>query len=203
MAIPNEKVLVSPRSLFNQLGTFQGFSREIDQYMPAIIDSKHTSFMPRAEAETDPNFKQIIPYVIVTDGKRILRYVRGKKAGEQRLVSKIAIGVGGHINDHDYSVSEGTEAFYKAAHREVNEELKITGDFALRAVGLINDDSTEVGSVHIGVVLVLHCRPEQVQKNEKAITQLEFLTVAELEKQREQMETWSQICLDHITKILP
>ena len=88
MAVADEKVLVFPRSIFEQLGVFQGFRTDVDRYLPTILEPKNNSFMPRAKAETDPNFKQIIPYVVVTDGKSILHYVRGKKAGEQRLVSQ-------------------------------------------------------------------------------------------------------------------
>ena len=99
MAIANENVLVFPRSLFEQLGIFQWFSADVNRYLPVILEAKNNHFMPRAKAETDPSFKQVIPYVIITDGKNILHYVRGKKAGEQRLVAKGSVGIGGHIND--------------------------------------------------------------------------------------------------------
>ena len=69
-------------------------------------------------------------------------------------------------------------------------------------MGLINDDSTEVGQVHFGVVHVLRRRPEQVTKREQVIAQLEFLTVEELRQRRERMETWSQLCLDNIDVLL-
>src|SRR5690349_19859705 len=101
MAMEREDVLVFPRSLFEQLGAFQGFNDEVDRYLPVILDPRNNHFMPRGLAETDPNFKQIIPYVIITDGKSVLHYVRGKKAGEQRLVAKGSIGIGGHINQDD------------------------------------------------------------------------------------------------------
>src|ERR1039458_6895116 len=104
MSIAGENVLVFPRSLFERLGVFQGFSAEVDRYLPQILDKKNNSFQPRARAETDPAFKQIIPYVVITDGKSILHYVRGKKSGEQRLVAKGSICIGGHINDEDHSL---------------------------------------------------------------------------------------------------
>jgi predicted NUDIX family phosphoesterase len=203
MAIADENVLVFPRPLFEQLGGFQGFSPDVDRYLPAILDPKNNSFMPRAKAETDPQFKQIIPYVIITDGKSILHYVRGKKAGEQRLVAKGSIGIGGHINDEDHTLfAFGMQAFQDAVKREVCEELSIKGEFNARPVGLINDDSTEVGSVHFGVVHVFCCQPGQVQKREQVITQVEFLPIEELKARREQMETWSQLCLDNIDALL-
>ncbi|HUC85290.1 MAG TPA: hypothetical protein VL970_08870 [Candidatus Acidoferrales bacterium] len=199
MATADEKVLVFPRSLFEQLGVFQGFNPEVNRYLPAILEAKNNSFMARALAETDPMFKQIIPYVLITDGKSVLYYVRGKKAGEQRLVAKGSVGIGGHINDEDHSLfSFGLQAFQDAVKREVCEELSIQGGFDARPVGLINDDSTEVGQVHFGVVHVLYCSPENVKKNEQVITQMEFVPIPELKARREQMETWSQLCLDHL-----
>src|SRR5664279_6659897 len=138
MAVADENVLVFPRSLFEQLGVFQGFSSDVDRYLPTILDKKNNSFQPRAKAETDPNFKQIIPYVVVTDGKSILHYVRGKKAGEQRLVAKGSIGIGGHINDEDHTLfAVGMQAFQDAVEREVCEELSVQDSFDAKPVGLI------------------------------------------------------------------
>jgi predicted NUDIX family phosphoesterase len=203
MAVQNENVLVFPRSLFEQLGVFQGFSADVDRYLPAILDKKNNSFQPRARAESDPNFKQIIPYVVVTDGNSILHYVRGKKAGEQRLVAKGSIGIGGHINDNDPTLfADDSQAFQEAVKREVCEELAIQGEFDAKPVGLINDDSTEVGRVHFGIVHVLSRTPEQVKKNEQVITQVEFIPIVELKNRREQMESWSQLCLDNLNVFL-
>jgi predicted NUDIX family phosphoesterase len=203
MAIAGENVLVFSRSLFEQLGVFQGFSADVDRYLSTILNSNNNSFQPRALAETDPSFKQIIPYVVVTDGKSILHYVRGKKAGEQRLVAKGSIGIGGHINEEDHTFfAFGLQAFQEAVKREVCEELAIQGEFNARPIGLINDDSTEVGRVHFGVVHVMFCKPEEVKKNEQVITQVEFMPIEELKAKREQMETWSQLCLDNIDALL-
>jgi predicted NUDIX family phosphoesterase len=203
MAIKDENVLVFPRSLFEQLGVFQGFNSDVNRYLPAILDPKNNSFLARAHAETNPAFKQVIPYVVITDGQSVLHYVRGKKAGEQRLVAKGSVGIGGHINDEDHTLfAFGLQAFQDAVKREVSEELSIQGDFLPRPVGLINDDSTEVGQVHFGVVHVLLCTPDKVQKKEQVITQLEFVPIPELKAKREQMETWSQLCLDHIDAFL-
>jgi len=203
MATADEKVLVFPRALFDQLGAFQGFNPDVNRYLPAILEPRNNHFMARAQAENDPGFKQVIPYVIITDGRSILHYVRGKKAGEQRLVAKGSIGIGGHINDEDHTLFEfGLQAFQAAVKREVCEELSIQGEFNARPVGLINDDSTEVGRVHFGVVHVLMCQPENVKKNEQVITQLEFVPIADLKARRDQMETWSQLCLEQIEACL-
>lgn len=203
MAVADEKVLVFPRSLFERLGVFQGFSPDVGRYLPAILDKNNNSFQPRAQAETNPDFKQIIPYVVVTDGKSILHYVRGKKAGEQRLVAKGSVGIGGHINDEDHSLfADGMQAFQDAVEREVREELSVQGVFDAKPVGLINDDSTEVGRVHFGIVHLLFRTPDKVKKNEQVITQVEFVPIEELKAKREQMETWSQLCLDNLEPLL-
>jgi len=209
MAVADEKVLVFSRSLFEKLGVFQGFSGDVDRYLSAILDPRNNSFQPRSRAENDPNFKQIIPYVVVTDGKSILHYVRGKKAGEKRLVAKGSIGIGGHINNEDFKGETlfniqnfGPQAFQDAVQREACEELSVEGAFDVRPVGLINDDLTEVGQVHLGVVHVLFRAPDQVKRREQVITQMEFLPVADLKDKRDQMETWSQLCLDHLDVLL-
>jgi len=205
MAVADENVLVFSRSLFERLGIFQGFNPDVTHYLQTILDIKNNSFMPRAIAETNPDFKQIIPYVLITDGKSILHYVRGKKAGEQRLVAKGSIGIGGHINDEDdslFAFGIDMKAFQDAVKREVCEELTIQGEFNARPVGLINDDSTEVGRVHFGVVHILFCTPEQVKKNEQVITQVEFISIEELKAKRGQMESWSQLCLDNLDALL-
>jgi predicted NUDIX family phosphoesterase len=203
MAVADEKVLVFSRSLFERLGVFQGFSADIDRYLTTILDKKNNSFQLRAQAETNPDFKQIIPYVIITDGKNVLHYVRGKKAGEQRLVAKGSIGIGGHINDEDHSLfAVGLQAFQEAVEREVREELSVQGAFDAKPVGLINDDSTEVGRVHFGIVHLLFRTPDKVKKNEQVITKVEFVPIEELKAKREQMETWSQLCLDNLDALL-
>jgi predicted NUDIX family phosphoesterase len=203
MAAADENVLVFPRSFLEQLGLFQGFRTDVQNYLPTILEPKNNRFLARAQAETNPGFKQIIPYVVVTDGKSILHYVRGKKAGEQRLVSKGSIGIGGHINDEDHSLfAVGMKAFEDAVRREVCEELAIQGPFDLKPAGLINDDSTEVGQVHFGIVHVLFCSPDRVRKNEQVITQMEFVPIADLKARRDQMETWSQLCLDNVDALL-
>ena len=203
MAVAGENVLVFPRSVLERLGVFQGFSADVNRYLPTILEPKNNSFLSRAQAETNPDFKQVIPYVVITDGKSVLHYVRGKKAGEQRLVAKGSIGIGGHINDEDHTLfAFGLQAFQDAVRREVCEELSLQGPFDAKPVGLINDDSTEVGRVHFGIVHVMFRTPEQVKKNEQVITQVEFLPIEELQAKREQMESWSQFCLDNLSALL-
>ncbi|MEA3187491.1 MAG: hypothetical protein QOD99_1321 [Chthoniobacter sp.] len=198
-----EMILVVKRSLLEELGLFQGLSLDVGKYLPALLARENNFFMPRSEAETNPAFKQIIPYVLLVHDGRVLHYVRGKKAGEQRLVAKGSIGIGGHMNDDD----EGLFALDKAAYlegvrREVFEELNVQTQFQDRIVALLNDDSNDVGKVHLGVVHVFSLASDRVEKREAMITNLVFLSPEELRTRREQLETWSQISLDSLETLL-
>lgn len=199
-----EQVFGFKRTVLDELGSFQGFSRDVARYLPPILDPKNNGFRPRSLAENDPSFKQLIPYVVITDGEKILHYVRGKKSGEKRLVSKGSIGIGGHINADDHSLfcASPEESFRNAVRREVNEEINVEGEFDAEIIGLINDDSTGVGSVHLGVVHLLWRLPSQVNKKEQMITQMDFLPLCDLIRKKETLETWSQLCLEPLREIL-
>ena len=200
---PNENVLVIRRSLFDELGSFQGLSFEPEKYLKAILSRGSNFFIPRPEAENDPAYKQIIPYALIAFGKTVLHYVRGKKAGEQRLVAKGSIGIGGHMNETDESLFALDEQAYRAGvEREVNEEIKIDTPFEDRIIALLNDDSTEVGRVHMGIVHIFKLKEPNVQKREAMITGLAFLAKEELMARRQSLESWSQICLDSLERLL-
>src|SRR5437016_13614943 len=104
MNVPDENILVIRRRLFDELGAFQGLNFEPRKYLDAILSRGNNFFLSRAQAEKDPSHKQIIPYVLLTHDGKVLFYVRGKKAGEQRLVAKGSIGIGGHTNESDESI---------------------------------------------------------------------------------------------------
>jgi predicted NUDIX family phosphoesterase len=199
----DEMILVVRRALFDELGAFQGLNFEAGRYLPALLARENNFFAPRSAAETDPTLKQIIPYTLLVHEGRVLHYVRGKKAGEQRLVAKGSIGIGGHINDHDEGLFAMDRAAYEAAvRREVGEELRVGASYTDHVVALLNDDSNEVGKVHLGVVHVFHLSSADVQKGEAMITELQFLDRAGLAAQRDRMESWSQICFDHLDQVL-
>ena len=203
MNFPQENVLVIKRSLFEDLGTFQGLNFEPEKYLKAILSRGSNFFIPRSDAESNPAYKQIIPYALVAFENTILHYVRGKKAGEQRLIAKGSIGIGGHMNEIDESLFAMDEQAYRAGvEREVNEEIKIDTPFEDQIIALLNDDSTEVGRVHLGIVHIFKLKEPKVQKREAMITGLTFLTKEELLARRETMETWSQICVDSLDRLL-
>jgi predicted NUDIX family phosphoesterase len=192
-----ENVLVVSRDLFDRLGAFQGISFETDRFLPSILDPANNFFLSRDLAEEDPGHKQIIPYAIFRHGDRYLHYVRGGGSGEKRLASKGSIGIGGHINDTDHAAASlDKDTYTTGVEREINEELNLTGTHRQKILGLINDDSNEVGRVHLGVVHLFTLDSDDVTSAEDNITGLRFLTLEELAAERDRLETWSQICLD-------
>ena len=176
MSAPNENVLVVRRKLLDQLGNFQGLNFEPQKYLDTFLSRGNNFFLPRPQAETDPAYKQIIPYALIAFENKLVYYVRGKKAGEQRLVAKGSIGIGGHMNETDESLFAMDEQAYRTGvEREVNEEIKIDTRFEDRIVALLNDDTTDVGRVHLGIVHVFKLAEPNVEKREAMITGLRFL----------------------------
>ena len=199
----DESVLVIKRELFDEIGTFQGISTEIDKYLPVFLNPSNNFFIHRELAEDDPTHKQIIPYAIFKHGDKFLRYLRGKKSGEQRLASKSSIGIGGHINQDDFNSSSlEKDTYLTGIEREINEELIINCDYNNLPIALINDDSNDVGQVHLGVVHLFDLESDQVQAGEANIENLEFLSSDDLLREKDNLESWSQICVDHLDEII-
>ncbi len=194
----DEQVLVVRREALEQTGMFQGLAFDVTARLERLFAPGTARFMPRDRAEQDPNFKQLIPYVILRCGDRTLSYVRGKRAGETRLVGNRSIGIGGHINPIDEMALFGDlrETYLNAVQREVDEEIHVKTNYSDRIAALINDDSNDVGSVHLGVVHIWTLDSDQIEKREQMITQMGFMTTDELLAVRDTMETWSQLCLD-------
>lgn len=196
-----EQVLVVERSVLEQVGMFQGLTFDVDRYLAKLFDRGVPRFMPRSLAEADPTYKQLIPYVLMTHDGKYLSYVRGRRAGETRLVGRRSIGIGGHINPIDEMPlfdADFKDTYSTAVQREVDEEVAVESTHNDRVVALINDDSSEVGRVHLGIVHLWTLQSDKVNKREQMITQLAFMTPTELHTVRESLETWSQFCLDHL-----
>jgi predicted NUDIX family phosphoesterase len=121
-------------------------------------------------------------------------YTRGKASGEARLRALRSIGVGGHISAADQTLFDSP--YREALLREVAEEVRIDTTYEERCIGLLNDDSTPVGQVHIGIVHVFELAEPKVQRREQALTRAGFAPIAELQAQSAEFETWSQIVLD-------
>lgn len=199
-----EQVLAFPRKIVDDLGSFHGLERDHARYLDAIFRSPDLKFVPRAKAENDFTLKQLIPYVVILHGDKVLFYVRGKGAGESRLRSKGSVGIGGHINPADEDLFHGQEdalrrVYESAVSREIAEELRIGAVRSKRILGVINDDTNDVGKVHFGVAHLWELEKPEAEKAEKAITRLEFLGPREiLDDPDVELESWSRFCLESI-----
>lgn len=191
-----EQVLVVPTLLFREIGYFQGFSTRIEPYLKTLLDPSYTSYRPREEVEEDPSYKQLIPYCIFQHGERLFHYKRGTLHGEGRLHSKRSIGIGGHISVQD--AQEAESPYLEGMRREIDEEVYLETAYEQRCVGLINDDLTEVGKVHLGIVHLFDLEAPKVSPREKSIIETGFAEPAELIGDSEHFESWSQICLEHL-----
>lgn len=200
-----EHVLVVERKVIEEVGMFQGLAFDIDRYLSNIFVQGVPRFIPRSQAERDPSHKQIIPYVIMMHKDKVLSYVRGRRAGESRLVGNRSIGIGGHINPIDADNSPLFAYLYDnyltAVQREVTEEVSVETAYTDRIAALLNDDSNEVGSVHLGIVHCWNLDKPNVSKREQMITQMTFMSHEELQQVRETLETWSQKCLDGLCEM--
>ena len=200
-----EQILVVERKVFDEVGAFHGLNFDVRAVSGPALRAGRAAFPAPAAAEKDPTHKQLIPYVLMTCAGRYLTYVRGKRAGETRLVGNRSIGIGGHINPADEAMplfrSDFREAYRAAVEREVTEEVNVEAGHSDHVVALLNDDSNEVGQVHLGIVHCWVLDAPNVTRREQMITQMEFKTPDELRAVRDQMETWSQLCLDSLDQI--
>ena len=195
-APPDEHVLVVPTLLFHEIGYFQGFTTSVAPYLRTLFDPAHTLYLAREQAEQDPSYKQLIPYCIFRCDGRIFHYTRGSGQGEGRLHSKRSIGVGGHICSEDQIDPDAP--YSEAMRREIEEEVYLEGPYEQRCVGLINDDETEVGRVHLGIVHLFDLELPKVRPREESIKEAGFAAPADLLADRARFESWSQICLEHL-----
>ena len=197
-----ERVLCFKRELLENLGVFQGLSLDVGKYLPAVTASENIFYQNRSEAEQDRSSKQLIPYALIICGDRILRYRRGKGGQETRLHGLYSVGVGGHISEEDNGLFSGRQlGYHDAMRRELMEEvaIEVTRE---AAVGVINDDSTEVGFVHLGVVHIVNVSDESVAGNRSGIVAPEFISISEAVKNPDAYESWSRFCLENLDALL-
>lgn len=201
-----ERVLVVPTELFHRVGHFQGFCKDVAGYLEVLLDPNNVSFRPRGEVEQDPSFKQLIPYVIFrysddSHGTQLFQYTRGTKQDEDRLRRKRSVGVGGHISAVDAAASEN--AYREGMQRELAEEVVIDTPHSEQCLGLINDDLTEVGRVHLGVVHLCTVERPAVFPREAEMVESGFRSLEQLLADLPAFETWSRICLEAMAGTVP
>ncbi|HEX5269813.1 MAG TPA: phosphoesterase [Gemmataceae bacterium] len=189
-----ERVLVVPAARFREAGDFQGFSPSVARYLPRLLDPAHLGYRARSEVETDPSFKQLIPYVVLRCGDRVFHYARGRRGTEARLRALRSIGVGGHISQQDSTLFG--DPYREGMLREVAEEVYLDSEYTERCIGLINDDGNAVGQVHLGIVHVFDLTRPLARRREQVLIRSGFAQLAELRSQRDEFESWSQFVLD-------
>ena len=195
-----EHVLCVPTALFAQIGRFDGLNTRVEPYLEALLDPEYLSYQPRDAVETDPSYKQLIPYCVFQHmpsgaDPEYFSY-RRHKGGEGRLDAKRSLGVGGHISSDDGEV--GPQAYETGMRREIEEEVEIACGHTHELIGLLNDDSNEVGRVHLGLVHLFRLDRPQVLAREETISQTGFAPLSALRLKWNEFETWSQIVLDHL-----
>lgn len=189
----DEKVLVIPTERFRAAGYFHGLRPADAAFRAALLDPAAFEFRPRYEVETDPSFKQLIPYIVLRHGGHVFHYRRGASGTETRLAALRSIGIGGHISEAD--AAGGTDPYQTGMLRELAEEVALGCAYRERCVGFINDDRTPVGSVHLGVVHVFDLDAPAARAREAALAESGFAPVADLVRDAERFETWSQFVL--------
>lgn len=196
-----ERVLCFKRKLLEDLGVFQGLSLDVERYLPAVTAPAQLVYRNRSEAEQDRRYKQLIPYVLLLCGEKLLRYRRGKGGQETRLHGLYSVGIGGHISDEDQGLFSTPAGYQEGMRRELMEEVAVQ-EVKEAAVAVINDDSTDVGAVHFGVVHIMPVASEAVAGRRSGIVGPEFVPVAEALKDPAGYESWSRFCLENLEQLL-
>lgn len=196
-----ERVLCFERKLLEQLGLFQGINLDVQKYLAVVTAGQNLVYRNRSEAEQDRRYKQLIPYVLLLCNGKILRYRRGKGGQETRLHGLYSVGIGGHISDEDHGLFSTGIGYEEGMRRELMEEVAVDQVNA-PAVALINDDSTEVGYVHFGVVHILHLPDEAIAGRRSGIVGPEFVPFQEASKDTSAYESWSGFCLENLVDLV-
>jgi predicted NUDIX family phosphoesterase len=192
--VATEQVLVVRREDIFPDGAWHGFvTDDLDRYQ-RLIREKHL-FMPRADVEDDPNFQQIIPYVVFRHKDRYFLTHRLRASSEKRLRKQYSLGVGGHINPGDL---ESGDPILDGLKREWEEEVVYDGHFDARLIGLLNDESAPVSKVHLGVVFLVDGDTPNIAIRETKKLGGELLTLDEMRTFYLQMESWSQLVYDRL-----
>jgi predicted NUDIX family phosphoesterase len=187
-----EEILVVKREFLFKDGSWSGLKKvNFDEYLKIITE--HQEFHPRHLMETDPTYKQIIPYLVFKYQDTYFLMERHKKASETRLASKLTLGIGGHIRKEDMLEND----IFSWATREFHEEVHYSGSLKITPLGILNDDSNMVGQVHIGFVFLLEGNSDNISvKSELASGTL--LNLDECNALKERMEGWSQTTLESL-----
>lgn len=189
----DEKILVVAREKILFDGDFNGIKPVDFDFYEKIID-KNKLFLWRSQMEVNLNFKQVIPYLVFNFDDKIFLMRRKATSNETRLKNKYSLGIGGHIRQEDISNN-----IFDWAKREFNEEVFYSGNLKVEPIGLLNDDSNDVGKVHIGFVFLLKGDVDKI-KIKSELQEGNLLLLNECEQFYDGMENWSKLVFDYLKK---
>jgi predicted NUDIX family phosphoesterase len=158
--------------------------------------------LARSLAEVEETYKQLVCYVVLIYGCEIFHYQRSPRGGETRLAGLRSIGVGGHVNLGDGDQLSGRSTLVRGIRRELTEEVKLPVEPAIDLIGVINDDSNEVGRVHLGIVATAHISSRSVELRDSALIDGRFDPVETLIANQTEFETWSRLCLPTFARLM-
>ena len=193
-----EDVLVVPRSALFGSEEWVGF-RDAD--LDGLLERARSQyrFRPRSEVEEDPSEPQIIPYVVFRHRDRYFLTHRLRRSSERRLRHLYSLGVGGHINPED--VAGAADPIDAGLRREWEEEVVYSGGFAYRLIGAINDQTTPVGRVHVGLIFLVEGDSPEISIREVDKLAGTLLPLEAMRSYYLDMESWSQLIFDHLTRV--
>jgi predicted NUDIX family phosphoesterase len=187
-----ELVLGPPRRRILGDGTWRGvLYGDVEHYLELI--AAEGEYRRRGEVESDPSWKQVIPYVVLKDRGRMFLMRRTRAGADARLHERWSIGIGGHVNPEDGGLAGGLA-------REFSEELEVEAMPDFRLVGLLNDDSDPVGAVHLGVVFLAQVDGRAVAVRETDKLEGQFVAPLQVLRVYERLETWSHLVYDYLTE---
>jgi len=189
---PDESILVVPRDVLFMRGVWQGLLTENADYYQELVASK-AQYHWRSTMEKDATYKQIIPYMIFEYNNSYFLMERRSTASEQRLKSKLSLGIGGHIRQED--MAGGT--LFDWARREFHEEVQYDGALTIEILGVLNDDNDSVGQVHLGFILLLHGTTSHISIRSEH-KEGKLVPFENMDLYLERMESWSQIVWRYI-----
>ena len=194
MTVATEQVLVVRREDIFPDGAWHGFVTDDLERHQRVIRESHF-FKPRAEVENDSSFQQVIPYVVFRHGDRYLLTHRLRASSEKRLRKQYSLGVGGHINPGDL---QGGDPILDGLKREWAEEVIYDGRFEAKLLGLLNEESSPVSKVHLGVVFLVEGDSPNIQIRETNKLAGDLLTLDEMRIHFLEMESWSQLVYERL-----
>jgi predicted NUDIX family phosphoesterase len=192
----DENIIVVERKSLPESSAFPGIDFDYRKFVNVI--KKDSIFKIRSHVETDPLFKQVIPYSILFYKDKVFIYQRCSESTENRLSGLLSIGFGGHISEIDF---QQQDFILQALTRELNEEIRIDSNYSIILAGILNDDRNKVGEVHIGVVYTLHLESNKISIKEKSIENLRLVDFNYLTTNVAKFESWSELCIDHINRL--